>query len=131
MFKIKQLFSALLVLCALSVFPTLSQAAGKIENATMEEVIYAINTTIERAEKSLELLNGGAPNEEVLDMLKETKQIHKEIEVTRLGPLKGRAASKMKKARNAMKKGDREKALKNVEAGIEYYYKLRKKFYDF
>ncbi len=124
---LKLIFSASLIF----LLPGITHAAGKIENATMEEVTYAIETTLKQAQDTLAALDDGASSEDILAMLKKTKQIHKEIEVIRLGAIKGRAATQMKKARIAAKKGDLETARKHLAKGVEHYQTLRKKFYDF
>ncbi len=128
----KNIISGILLGASLIMAPIApSYAAGKIENATMEEVTYAIETTLKMATDSLAALDNGASSDDVLAMLKKTKQIHKEIEVIRLGAIKGRAATQMKKARIAAKKGDLETTRKHLAKGVEHYQTLRKKFYDF
>ncbi len=126
----KRMFSAILLpifLCCTVV----ANAAGKIENPTMEEVTYAIETTVKHAEEALDALNSGADKDVILGFIAETKQIAKEIEVTRLGPNKMKASSQMKKARFAVRKGEMEKAKKHLEAGVKHYHALRKRFYEF
>lgn len=127
----KKLFLAILLSTLLASVSNTIHAAGKIENPTMEEVTYAIETTLKNAEETLEALNNGADKDTVLALLKKTKQIAKEIEVTRLGPNKMKASSQMKKARSAAKKDDLEKAKVHVEAGVKQYKELRKRFYEF
>lgn len=129
--KIKQLVAFFLFAFYIGIVPNPTFAAGKIENATMEEVVYAMNTTIELAEKSLAALDDGADADTVLDMLKETKQMHKRIEIIRLGAIKSKAATQMRKARSAAKKKDLETTRAHLVKGIEHYHTLRKKFYDF
>lgn len=127
----KKLFSAILLATTLGATPCISNAAGKIENPTIEEVTYAIETTVKYAEETLAAIKAGADQETVEDLLRKTKQIAKEIEVTRLGPPKMKASAQMKKARFAVRKGNMEKAKEHVEAGIKHYHKLRERFYAF
>lgn len=131
MFFTKKFLLSLLLATTLGTIATTSSAAGKIENATMEEVTYAIETTLKYAEETLEALNNGADKETILDLIRKTKQIAKEIEVTRLGPPKMKASAQMKKARFAVRKDEMEKAKEHVEAGVKHYQVLRKRFYDF
>jgi len=127
----KKIFSTVMLVAVLSATPTISSAAGKIENPTMEEVTYAIETTVKHAEEALAAIKAGEDKEVVLEFIKETKQIAKEIEVTRLGPNKMKASSQMKKARFAVRKGEMEKAEKYLEAGVKHYHTLRARFYEF
>ncbi len=130
MFFTKKIFLAILLPVFLTCATTAS-AAGKIENPTMEEVTYAIETTVKNAEKALDAINNGADKDVILGFIADTKQIAKEIEVTRLGPNKMKASSQMKKARFAVRKDEMEKAKKHLEAGVKHYHTLRKRFYDF
>jgi len=130
MFFTKKIFLAILLPAFLACATTAS-AAGKIENPTMEEVTYAIETTVKHAEEALDAINSGADKDVILGFIAETKQIAKEIEVTRLGPNKMKASSQMKKARFAVRKDEMEKAKKHLEAGVKHYHALRKRFYEF
>lgn len=126
----KKIFLAISLMIAIGT-STITHAAGKIENPTMEEVTSAIETTVKYAEETLDALNNGADKDTVLDLLRKTKQIAKEIEVTRLGPPKMKASAQMKKARFAVRKDDMEKAKKHVESGVKHYHNLRERFYAF
>ncbi len=126
----KKIFSTILLTATLTATPVIV-SAGKIENPTMEEVTYAIETTVKRAEEALAAINSGADKEVILGFIAQTKQIAKEIEVTRLGPNKMKASSQMKKARFAVRKDQMEKAKKHLEAGVKHYHTLRKRFYAF
>jgi len=127
----KNILLSFLLASILGLTATISSAAGKIENPTTEEVIYAIETTLKNAEKALAAANNGEDKEVILNHLRDTKQIAKEIEVTRLGPNKMKASSQMKKARFAVRRDEMEKAKKHLEAGVKHYRTLRKRFYAF
>jgi len=127
----KKILISFLLATTLGLTATSSSAAGKIENPTMEEVTYAIETTVKHAEEALAAIKAGEDKDVVLEFIKETKQIAKEIEVTRLGPNKMKASSQMKKARFAVRKGEMEKAEKYLEAGVKHYHTLRARFYEF
>jgi len=126
----KKIFSTILLAATLTATPVIVNA-GKIENPTMEEVTYAIETTVKHAEEALAAINGGADKDVILGFIAQTKQIAKEIEVTRLGPNKMKASSQMKKARFAVRKGKMEKAKKHLEVGVKHYHTLRTRFYAF
>jgi hypothetical protein len=87
--------------------------------------------TLKYAEEALEALNKGADKETILDLLRKTKQIAKEIEITRLGSPKMKVSAQMKKARFAVRKDEMDKAKEHDEAGVKHYQVLRKRFYDF
>ncbi len=126
MHLIKKMIFALLMACSIMTVSTTASAAGKIENATLEEIIDAIDTTISRSEKTLAALKDGADKEQVLDLLSDTKQIAKEIHATRKAAVfKSKAGKHMKKARKAVKKDDLETAKEHVEQGVELYKKLK------
>ncbi len=131
MFFTKKIVSTILLAATLSAAPALVSAAGKIENPTTEEVIYAIETTVKNAEAALSAINSGADKDVILGFLRDTKQIAKEIEVTRLGPNKMKASSQMKKARFAVRRDEMDKAKKYIETGVKHYHTLRKRFYSF
>ncbi len=126
-----KLIFAFFLACSVSTISTTATAAGKIENATLEEIIASINTTITRSEKTLEALENGADKETVLSLLSDTKQMAKEIHATRRAAVyKSKAGSQMKKARKAAKKDDLEKAKGHVKEGVELYKKLKKAFLE-
>ncbi len=126
---IKKIIPAFFLICAIFTAPA-ALAAGKIENATLEEIKDSINTTIERSEKTLEAIENGEDKDAVLELLKSTKQMAKEIHATRKSAVyKSKAGTQMKKARTATKKDDLEKAKSHVIKGIEYYKNLKVEFW--
>lgn len=127
----KKIILSLLLAFSLGAVATTSFAAGKIKNATTAEVEAAMESTVKGAEATLEALNNGADKEALLQLLSDTKQTHKRIEVTRLGRLKGLAATQMRKARSAVKKDDLDKAKEHLTKGVDYYHQLRKEYYAF
>jgi len=129
MHLIKKIILPFFLVCAVTTVFTTAIAAGKIENATYEEIKASIDTTIERSEKALAAIDNGADKEEVLTHLKDTKQMAKEIHATRRPAIfKSKAGTQMKKARIAAKKDDLETAKKHVEKGIEFYKQLKEAF---
>lgn len=129
MYLTKKILLAFLLLSTISSFSITSIAAGKIENATMEEILAAIDTTIDRSEKALAAIESGANKDTVLELLNETKQMAKEIHATRRAAVyKSKAGSQMKKARIAAKKDDLETAKTHVAKGLEFYRKLKDAF---
>ena len=131
MFLTKKLILALFLICAITTVSTSTIAAGKIENATLEEIKASIDTTIERSEKTLAALESGADKEAVLTLLSDTKQMAKEIHATRRAAVfKSKAGTQMKKARKAAKNDDLETAKSHVEKGLEFYKQLKVAFLE-
>ena len=131
MFLTKKLILAFFLICAITTVSTSTIAAGKIENATLEEIKASIDTTIERSEKTLAALENGAGKETVLNLLSDTKQMAKEIHATRRSAVyKSKAGTQMKKARKAAKKNDLETAKSHVEKGLEFYKQLKVAFIE-
>jgi hypothetical protein len=125
----KKIILAFFLACAVTTVSTTSIAAGKIENATLEEIKASIDTTIERSEKALSALESGADKETVLGFLADTKQMAKEIHATRRAAVyKTKAGTQMKKARSAAKKDDLETAKEHVAKGVEFYKQLKEAF---
>jgi hypothetical protein len=127
----KKIILIFFLICTVTTVSTTTIAAGKIENATLDEIKASINTTIERSEKTLTALENGADKETVLSLLSDTKQMAKEIHATRRAAVfKSKAGSQMKKARKAAKKGDLETAKNHIEKGIEFYKQLKEAFLE-
>jgi hypothetical protein len=131
MHLIKKIILPFFLVCTVTTVFTTAIAAGKIENATYEEIKASIDTTIERSEKALAAIDNGADKEEVLTHLKDTKQMAKEIHATRRAAVfKSKAGTQMKKARKAAKKDDLETAKTHVEKGVEFYKQLKQAFLE-
>ena len=129
MYLTKKIILAFFLVCAVTTVSTTAIAAGKIENATLEEIKASIDTTIERSEKALAALEKGADKEAVLTLLRDTKQMAKEIHATRRSAIyKSKAGTQMKKARAAAKKGDLETAKEHVAKGVDFYKQLKEAF---
>jgi len=129
MHQTKKIILAFFLLTIISSFSTVIFAAGKIQNATMDEIKGFIDTTIERSEKVLAAIENGEDNETVLSLLNDVKQMAKEIHATKKALVyKSKAGSQMKKARIAAKKGDLDTARPHVVKGLEYYRNLKSVF---
>ena len=127
----KKMFLAILLAFTLGATSTVTSAAGKIKNATMEEVTSAVEDTVKGVDDILAALNNGADKETIMTLFKETKQRAKAIEVSRLGMLKGKASTQMRKSKSAFKKDDLENAKKHAAKSSELYHELRTQFYSF
>lgn len=131
MYLTKKILLVFFLIFSVATVSTTAIAAGKIENATLDEIKASINTTIERSEKTLAAIENGADKETVLGLLSDTKQMAKEIHATRRAAVfKSKAGTQMKKARKAAKKDDLETAKTHVEKGVELYKKLKEAFLE-
>ena len=127
----KKVLIAFFLICTLTTVSTTTIAAGKIENATLEEIKASIDSTIELSEKALAAIESGADKETVYGLLSDVKQMGKEIHATRRAAIyKSKAATQMKKARTATKKDDLEKAKGHVSKGVEFYKQLKEAFLE-
>jgi len=131
MYLTNKILLAFFLVFTLTSVSTTSIAAGKIENATLEEIKASIDTTIERSEKTLTALESGSDKETILSLLSDTKQMAKEIHATRRAAVfKSKAGTQMKKARKAAKKDDMETAKEHVAKGVEFYKQLKQAFLE-
>jgi len=105
---LKKLTLALFVSIAmLAAAPTaIAKPKGKIENASPEATVIAINETIELAAQALKEVKAGELEKvEMMALFKTVKQRAKTIESTTTYMLREKALSKLGKARLAYKKG--------------------------
>jgi len=100
----KQLLTLLVSTLMLIAAP--SVMAGKIEKATTQEVSEAIVETIRLSEEALAAVKNGQEKDQILTLLKETKQSSKRIESNVVDRLRSKANSRVTKARAAIRKGD-------------------------
>ena len=109
--------------------PALS--AGKIKNATMEEVTESIISAIKNTEDALASVNDGAEKQVTLDFAKEAKQASIGIESSRLGMLRGKALRNLRIGKTAVKKDDPEKAKKHLALALDLFKQVYTKFVTF
>ncbi len=108
-----------------------AMAAGKIENATTEEVSQAIDDAIRLSGEALEAMENGADVDTVLALVKSTKQASKRIESNVVDRLRSQANSRLAKARMAYKKGDSEKAKALMTEAAKLYKEVKTKYQAF
>jgi len=109
---LKKLTLALFVCVAMlaSAPSAMAKPAGKIENASPEATVIAINETIELAQEALKSLKSNElEKKEMMALFKTVKQRAKTIESTTTYMLREKALGKLGKARSAYKK-DKEQA---------------------
>jgi len=105
---LKKLTLALFVSIAMlaSVPSAMAKPAGKIENASPEATVIAINETIELAAQALKEVRAGEMEKvDMMALFKSVKQRAKTIESTTTYMLREKALGKLGKARRAYKKG--------------------------
>ncbi len=124
---IKQLSLALAIMFSIASLAPVS-AAGKIENATSEDVANSIADAVKNSEAALAGLTNGDSEEAVLDLIEAARQNSKRIEVGRLDVNRTRAAAHLKKARSAIRKGDKAKAQAELTEAVKGYQEIQKLF---
>lgn len=121
---LKQIIIALAVTLSVgSIAPVM--AAGKIENATPEEVGASIASALKNSEEALAALKNGADNEAVLNLIEAARQDSKRIEVGRLDVKRTRAAAHLKNARSALRKDDKVKAEASLTEAVKGYQEVK------
>jgi hypothetical protein len=123
----KKVLLAVFVSVAMIATAPVTIAAGKIEKATPQEVTEAIKDTISLSEETLAAVESGAEKEAVLDLFKRTKQSSKRIESNIVDRLRQTANSRLKKARSAFKKDDKETAVAFMTEAIQIFKDVQKK----
>lgn len=129
---LKKLTVAFLVSFAMmAVVPTAMAKAGKQENQTQAEVVQSLLDTITAAEAALEGIKSGADKNDVLKLLKISKQTAKTIESSVVLSDRDRALARVNKARSAFKKGKLEEAEAFMVEAVERFKKVNEKYHNF
>ncbi len=115
----------------LATAPSAIAKPGKIANQTQEGVKQALLDTISVAEETLAAMKSGAEKDDVMAMLKKTKQTAKTIESSVVLADRDRALSKVKKSRSAYKKDQHAKAEELMEQAVERFIKVNEKYHNF
>lgn len=124
---LKQIVIALAVTFSVGSF-TQVMAAGKIENATPEEVGASIASAAKNSEDALAALKNGEADETVLDLIEAARQDSKRIEVGRLDVKRTRSAGHLKKARSAIRKGDKAQAEASLVEAVKGYQEVKAEY---
>lgn len=135
-YKVNYLMDLLkkLLLAAVISMTAISPAAfaeGKIKNATVEEVSQAIDDAIRLSGETLTAVQSKAEKDEVLKLLKATKQASKRIESNVVDRLRSKANGKIAQARSAVKKGDSETAIALLTEAVEIFKEVKTKHQAF
>lgn len=127
----KLLLASAITVSLITVSPA-TFAAGKIEKSTVAEVKVAIDETIALSEDVLAAVEAGeATQEEVLILMKKTKQASKRIESNPVDRLRSKGNQRMAKARSAFKKGEHEKAIVLIKEVVSIYKEVKVKYNSF
>lgn len=124
---LKQILIALTVAFSAGSF-THVMAAGKIENATPEDVAAAVTGAAKNSEDALAALKNGESDETVLELIEAARQDSKRIEVGRLDVKRTRAAAHLKNARSAIRKGDKAKAEASLIEAVKGYQEVKSEY---
>lgn len=128
---LKKVLLAVFVSAAMFSAAPATMAAGKIQNATAEEVSQAIEDAISNSEAALAAMQNGEDQDAVLALLKSTKQASKRIESNIVDRLRSKANSRVSKARSAYKKGENEKAQALLSEATEIFKEVQSKYKSF
>jgi len=133
--SLKKLSLALFVSVAmLGAAPSaMAKPAGKIENATGEATVVAINETIALSEEALQAIKDGSlEKKEMMALFKTVKQRAKTIESTTTYMLREKALGRLGKARLAYKKGKEQSEVeaKMVKA-VDIFKQMKVRFEEF
>jgi len=132
---LKKLTLALFVSVAmLAAAPTaIAKPKGKIENASPEATVIAINETIELAAQALKEVKAGELEKvEMMALFKTVKQRAKTIESTTTYMLREKALGKLGKARLAYKKGkDQAEVVALMAKSFEVFQAIKVRYDEF
>jgi len=132
---LKKLTLALFVSVAmLAAAPTaIAKPKGKIENASPEATVIAINETIELAAQALKEVKAGELEKvEMMALFKTVKQRAKTIESTTTYMLREKALGKLGKARLAYKKGkDQAEVVELMAKSFEVFKAIKVRYDEF
>lgn len=121
---LKHLALAVAIACSFaSVSPAM--AAGKIENATAAQVKEAVEAAITSSEQALLGMQNDANQEVVLQHITSARQESKRIEVGRLDVKRNQGSAKLKDARVAVTKGEKDKAIALLTDAVKIYQEIK------
>jgi hypothetical protein len=101
-------------------------AAGKIENATGEQVKAAIQTALSDSSTALEGLKNGSAKEVILQHIGTARQATKAIEVgTTLDPIRSKASTQLRTANGAVAKDEKEKAEAALAEAVKLFEEIK------
>ena len=122
---LKKMFFSVLIAASIASMPSVSSAAGKIENATTADVKEAIDNTIKSIEEAVANLNNGGDKDEVMALILKAAQSSKRIESNSLDVKRSRATSALKKARLAVKNDKKELALGSLTDALKGFQEIK------
>jgi hypothetical protein len=102
-----------------------AMAAGKIENATAAQVKEAVEAAISSSEQALLGVQNDANQEVVLQHITSARQDSKRIEVGRLDVKRNQGSAKLKDARTAVTKGEKDKAIALLTDAVKIYQDIK------
>ncbi len=110
--------------------PVISHAevAAKIKNATETEVRQALQDTLKATEEALNALKSGAAPEVVQEHIGNARQLVKRVEINRLDVIRTRSSEKLKNARQALNKGEKDKAEEFLTTALQGFQEMARLF---
>lgn len=130
---LKKLVLALFVSTAMiATAPTaMAKPAGKVANQTGEETEQALLDTITAAEAALAGIQNGGDKDDVMALLKTSKQTAKTIESAVVLSDRDRALARVNKARSAFKKGKTKEAEEFMIEAVQRFKDVNDKYHNF
>jgi hypothetical protein len=107
---------------------THAEVAAKIKNATEAEVRQALQDTLKATEEALNALKSGADTEVVQEHIGNARQLVKRVEINRLDVIRTRSSEKLKNARQALGKGEKDKAEAFLTAALQGFQEMARLF---
>lgn len=121
---LKQLTIALALGLSIGSF-TPAFAAGKIENATIAQVKEAADNALLSTEQALAGLKSGANQDVIAQHITTARQESKRIEVGKFDLKRNQASGKLKAARVAMDKGEKDNAEALLAEAVSIYTEIK------
>ena len=94
----------------------------------MGDVKSAIESVIKNSEAALASLKSGGSDESIQGSIRAARQASKSVEVGKLLPIREKASSKLKKARKAVRAGQKDQAEGFLAEAIKGYQKIQAAF---
>ncbi len=104
-------------------------AAGKIENATGEQVKEAIQAALTSSTTALDGLKSGSDQEVIVQHISNARQATKQIEVgTTLDPIRNKASGQLRTANAAVNNNEKENAEAALVEAIKGFEQIKAKY---
>lgn len=125
---LRKFLLSIIIASSMGAVSSVSFAAGKIENATTEEVRIEIDNAIKSTADAIAAIQNNEGQDAILGLIKDAKQASKKIESNRLDVKRNRAAARLAKARSAVKKAQNDEAIAFLSEALAGYQEIKTLF---